>query len=451
MMNILALLQHLSPCLDKTTIRQLSRIVSAMLAMTGRVTMLGISRWTGKGGSYRTVQRFFHTPIPWATLFWLFFRRHLLQTDDIYLFAGDECVVTKAGKQTHGLDRFFSSLFGKPVPSLAFFALSLISVSERRSYPMMIEQVVRSAEEKAQAKAKAEAKKVKRKRKVKGKAGRPKGSKTKDKTKVALTPELMRIEIMVKKLLVHISHALQICYLVMDGKFGNNNSLQMTLQCGLHLISKLRYDSALYFRYDGPYAGSGRPREYGDKVDYDDIPMQYLKAVKIEKEIWTSLYQAEMLHKDFAQALNVVILVKTNLNTGARARVILFSSDLKLTHEQIIDYYSLRFQIEFNFRDAKQHWGLEDFMNVKETAVTNAANLSLFMVNVAHVLLRDYRAENSNVNVLDLKAHFRGRKYVTETLNWLPKKPKPFLMDQIIDKVSRLGRVHNPLPSHFPS
>ena len=451
MMNILALLQHLSPCLDKTTIRQLSRIVPAMLAMTGRVTMLGISRWTGKGGSYRTVQRFFHTPIPWATLFWLFFRRHLLQADDLYLFAGDECVVTNAGKQTYGLDRFFSSLFGKPVPSLAFFALSLISVSERRSYPMMFEQVVRSAEEKAQAKAKAKAKKVKQKQKVKGKAWRPKGSKTKDKTKVTLTPELRRIQIMVNKLLAHISHALQICYLVMDGKFGNNNSLQMTLECGLHLISKLRYDSALYFRYDGPYAGSGRPREYGNKVDYDDIPVQYLKAVKIEKEIWTSLYQAEMLHRDFAQALNVVIIVKTNLNTGARARVILFSSDLKLTYEQIIDYYSLRFQIEFNFRDAKQYWGLEDFMNVKETAVTNAANLSLFMVNVAHVLLQDFRAENSNVNVQDLKAHFRGRKYVTETLNWLPKKPKPFLMDQIIDKVSRLGRIHNPLPSHFPS
>ena len=158
-----------------------------------------------------------------------------------------------------------------------------------------------------------------------------------------------------------------------------------------------------------------------------------------------------MLHKSFADPINVVIIVKTNLQTGARARVILFSSDLKLTHEQIIDYYSLRFQIEFNFRDAKQYWGLEDFMNVKETAVTNAANLSLFMVNVAHLLLRDFRAQNSNVNVLDLKAHFRGHKYVTETLKWLPKKPKPFLMARIIDNVSRLGRVHSPLPSHFPS
>ena len=38
--------------------------------------------------------------------------------------AGDESVVTKAGKTTHGLDRFFSSLFGKPVPGLAFLAFS---------------------------------------------------------------------------------------------------------------------------------------------------------------------------------------------------------------------------------------------------------------------------------------------------------------------------------------
>jgi len=41
--------------------------------MTGRVTMLGISRWAGKGGSYRTVQRVFSTVMPWAILFWVFF------------------------------------------------------------------------------------------------------------------------------------------------------------------------------------------------------------------------------------------------------------------------------------------------------------------------------------------------------------------------------------------
>jgi putative transposase len=60
----------------------------------------------------------------------------------------------------------------------------------------------------------------------------------------------------------------------------------------------------------------------------------------------------------------------------------------------LIDYYVLRFQIEFNFRDAKQFWGLEDFMNTSETGVTNAANLSFFMVNVSHRLLRDFRLTN---------------------------------------------------------
>jgi len=409
--------------------------------------MLGISRWTENGGSYRTVQRFFQTNLPWATLFWLFFRQHLWQSGSTYILAGDECVVTKAGKQTHGLDRFFSSLYGKPVPSLAFFALSLVDIGQRRSYPVMMEQVIRTDEEKAATKAKKEKKKTKKR----GKPGRPKGSNNRDKTKVTLTSELLRIQKMVHKLLALIIGYFDIEHLVMDGKFGNNNACQMVRQCGLHLVSKLRYDSALFYRFEGEYVGRGAPRKYGDRVSYDCISTQYLCETKTEKGIRTDIYQAELLHKDFSTPLNCVILVKTNMKTGATARVILFSSDLTLRYDQLIDFYSLRFQIEFNFRDAKQYWGLEDFMNIKETPVTNAANLSLFMVNVSHYLLRDFQQTDSTVNVLDLKAHYRGHKYVTETLKWLRQKPEPILMAHIFDKVSRLGRIHHPSPNPTPS
>ena len=144
---ILPFLLCLQPELTLTTIRQFSRIVPALLAITGRVTMLGISRWTARGASYRTVQRFFATVIPWANLLWLFFRTHLFDPDDRYLLAGDETIVTKSGKHTPGLDRFFASLYGKPVPGLAFFALSLISTKQRRSFPIALEQVVRIPEE----------------------------------------------------------------------------------------------------------------------------------------------------------------------------------------------------------------------------------------------------------------------------------------------------------------
>ena len=79
MLDIVALLQCFQPFLAAATLRQFSKIVFALLAMSGRVTMLGISRWAGQGGSYRTVQRFFYTVLPWATLFWVFFRQHLLR------------------------------------------------------------------------------------------------------------------------------------------------------------------------------------------------------------------------------------------------------------------------------------------------------------------------------------------------------------------------------------
>ena len=59
MPDIISVLLCLSQCLDKATLRQLGYIVPALLAMTGRVTMLGISRWTDKGGSYRTIQPIF--------------------------------------------------------------------------------------------------------------------------------------------------------------------------------------------------------------------------------------------------------------------------------------------------------------------------------------------------------------------------------------------------------
>lgn len=420
----------------------MSQIVTAMLAMTGRVTMLGISRWTDKGGSYRTVQRYFQTTIAWGQVLWQFFNVHLRQAEDEYVLAGDESIVTKSGKLTYGLDRFFSSLFGKPVSSVALFALSVVNCRERRAYPVMAEQVIRSEAEKAAAKQKAQQRKAKKQTKH-GKPGRPKGSKNRNKSQVTLTPELIRIQEMVKQFLHLVGNLMPLSYLVLDGHFGNNNALQMVLGCGLHLVCKLRTDSALYFQYEG----ENKRKKYGDRVDYANLPERYLKKTTTEDGIRTDIYQATMRHKEFACPLNVVILLKTKLDTGASARVILFSSDLQLAWDKLVDFYQLRFQIEFNFRDAKQFWGLEDFMNVNEVPVTNAMNLSLFMVNLSQALLRDLRQVDSTVNVLDLKAFYRGHKYVAETLKLLPQKPDPILLELIFDRISRLGSVHNSHPS----
>jgi len=187
-MDILALLQCLRAAVSRTTLHQCSRIVTALLVMTARVTMLGISRWAGPGGSDRTVQRFFSQALPWAMLFWVFLRQHVYRAAEHYRLVGDEVVATQAGKITHGRGRFFASLYGQPVPGRACFTLSLVSIQQRRSVPLRVAQVVRSAAEKAASKAKAEAKQhtsstAKRPR------GRPKGSKNQAKAATPLTPE----------------------------------------------------------------------------------------------------------------------------------------------------------------------------------------------------------------------------------------------------------------------
>jgi len=435
MPDIIMILQCLSQSVDSTTLRQLGHIVPAMLAMTGRVTMLGISRWTDeKGGSYRTIQRFFNTNITWAKVNWFFIRHHLLDRTDTILLDGDESVVTKSGKKSYGLDRFFSSLYGKPVPGLSFFSLSLISVNKRRSYPIMTEQVVKEKDEKPA--------KQKTSKKSKGKVGRPKGSKNKNRREVELTPYLLQIQTMLKSLLHLLGVDLVPVYCVMDGAFGNNNALQMVRQCSLHLISKLRYDAALYFPYEGKQKKRGANKKYGTQLDYNNIPKKYLKETTILDGIRTEIYQMSMWQKLIPDMLNVVIIVKTNLTTQKVARVVLFSSDLALAFDKLIDYYRLRFQIEFNFRDAKQFWGLEDFMNVNQLPIYNAANLAMFMVNVSHALIQNIRPAQPTFSVNDLKAHFRGHKYVSETLKLLPQIPEPIFIQRIFTRIAQLGSIN---------
>ena len=90
-------------------------------------------------------------------------------------------------------------------------------------------------------------------------------------------------------------------------------------------------------------------------------------------------------------------------------------------------------------------------MNISPTAVTNAANLALFMVNVSQRLLGDLRATDPECSLLDLKALYRGTKYVAEAIEMLPEKPEPIVLARIFKQLTALGRIHvaNPRPTRL--
>lgn len=436
MKKIITIINCVKPIMKTKHFKQLKIIIYALLTIRGRITMLGLSRWSEKGGSYSTIKRFFNAKIDWLSINWIIIKSHLIKKDSIYILAGDEVIVKKSGKKTYGLSRFYSSIDNKVVKSIGFLHLTLIDVNKRKAYPLSTQQILKDNKDgckKDQTK--------KKKNITRNKVGRPKGSGNKDKKNIDLSKYLLFIKKSINTVLKRINGDINIKYFVFDGEFGYNGALQMVDQTGLKLISKLQKNSALYYPYKGEQKRRGVPKIYGDKIDYNNLDDKYLKDTKTENNIKTNIYQMEILHKKFPDKLNVVIIQKINLKNKRIGHVILFTSDLDLEYNKIIDYYSLRFQIEFVFRDAKQYWGLEDYMNVKEEAVNNSANLSTFMVNISHILKKDF--DNEETSVLDIKASYHGIKYVNEVFKLLPEYPDDILIKKIFQEIGSIGAIHN--------
>ena len=439
-MKILPFLTCFETLSGLTFCRQLAVIAEAMLTIPGRMTKLSLSRWTTAGGSYRTINRFFATRAAWSELLVKFFETHLFKPSGEYILAGDETVVSKAGGATFGLDRYFSSIRSQVIKGLSFFVFAVVNVKERKAYPIAVKQMVRSEAEKAALKQKKEVR-AKRSKPQKPR-GRPKGSPNKVRAKPEFSAELLRISSLIAGLLRLIRLFVRVKYLTLDGYFGHHQAMLMTLENGLHLISKLRSNAALFEKYAGQYSGRGRRKKYGAKLDYRNLPISYLKKRESERETLTHYYQGTFLSKSFAAPLNIVIIEKINLRTHKSGHAVLFSSDLELGWEKLLEYYALRFQIEFNFRDAKQHFGLEDFMTRTEVGVETAANLSFLMVLLSAKVLRESAGQWVSIN--DLKTHFRGARYALETIKMIEPEAESILIEKVKQMIGRIGSIHQP-------
>ena len=185
---------------------------------------------------------------------------------------------------------------------------------------------------------------------------------------------------------------------------------------------------------------------FGKKVDIRTLSDQYCVHTAHNGGIQTQLFQFQARVKASTQLLNIVVRRVIHHTKNTRMDIILMSSDLALGATQLVEYYGLRFQIEFNFRDAKQHFGLEDFMNITPTAVNNAANLAMCMVNVSTKLIAD--SDGAIDGVRDLKTTMRGRKYIDMVLKILPPTLQNVLKIPLEGAFLAQGRINAPPNQH---
>ncbi len=170
-------------------------------------------------------------------------------------------------------------------------------------------------------------------------------------------------------------------YMVADAYFSKKPFVDAIILAGLHLISRLRDDSVLRYKYTGEQTGKkGAPKKFAGKVDVKNIDFNYFTLDLCTEEI--KIYSAVVNSKAFKRDIKLAITIF--LKDGKEiARKLYFSTDLKQDGVKIVRYYRSRFQIEFLYRDARQFTGLTTCQARSENKLDFHFNAALTVVNLA--------------------------------------------------------------------
>jgi putative transposase len=430
-------------------------LLQSFLCVRYETTTRGLSRYCEY--SLRQIFRFLLVQHRWLEIRILLFKTFIYDKKAHYIIAVDEVVEGKSGYSSFGMDRFYSSCQQKTIKGVCFFALSLINIDTKSSYLLNILQVIYSPEDKQRIAEKKEKITQGKQRTKEGKnlpKGRPKKGIINEKSLVKPEIENLTASFCVFKvlfinslmLLKNTILGIKITHLVADSAYGSLDYLKIALENSCFLISKMKSVASLYEPVEAEKGKRGRPKIYGKKIDLQNINQKYLKKTEQKEGSTHKYYQFDALSKALVGIkLSIVVLIVIN-EKGKFSTNVWFSNDLSINYETLLKYYSLRFQIEYHFREAKQHFGLSDFKNYKEQNLTNFINLSFTMCIVSKIILDKHRVETKNpkASILDLKiiynAQFNAKKIIkylgiNDYNNFYSKMIAKYIPTEIINRL----------------
>ena len=225
-------------------------------------------------------------------------------------------------------------------------------------------------------------------------------------------------------------------YLIADAWFSKKPFADQIMSLEMHLISRLRDDANLWYLYTGPQTGGkGRPRKYNGKINNDDIDTEYFKLISQDEE--SIVYAAEVYSKSLKRNIMLVHVTYPKAD-GKDAYKLYFSTDVSMDASDVLLYYQSRYQIEFLYRDGKQHTGLNDSQARSENKLHFQFNASLTSLNIAKAIhwlslpkeergafsMSDIKTMNRNalllsrfIDVFGIRPHYiKNQNYVKELI-----------------------------------
>ncbi len=170
-------------------------------------------------------------------------------------------------------------------------------------------------------------------------------------------------------------------YLAVDKYFMKKEFINPMIEAGIHIITKMRKDANLKYLYKGKQkGGKGRKRKHAEKVDLRNV----------DRRKWETVYEnkgeycltAELFCVTLKRNVQIVYLFHKKTTTYE----VFLSTDISLPAKKIEKYYRMRYQIEFLFRDGKQHSGLEECQARDAQKINFHINMSLTNIGIAKVI-----------------------------------------------------------------
>ena len=336
------------PSLAKPQCKFIAALLATILALRGRVNYRNLARY----GDYseRTYSRQFRRSFPWLEFHAKTLQAALPPTHEL-IAAQDASFIPKSGKKTYGLDKFYNGCASRPERGLEISALAVVDVTQKGAYIASVEQTRPTPElKKEQA----------------------------DATRLDQAIQQM------KKARPHLPTV--VSKLAADGWYAKKKYVDAVVAEGLQVVTKLRCDANMRFPYTGERTGKqGRPKTYDGKVDWQDLrrfDKVDLSTLDLEAEPGVEFYTSELYHASLKRWLRTVVLVWHTAD-GKRHHVILATTDLNCTAAEVVRSYQARFQLEFLFRDGKQHAGLTQCQARNKEAIDFHFNASLATVSAA--------------------------------------------------------------------
>lgn len=356
-------------------------IVILFLSIKGRINFLQLERFSGKCES--GFRYFFERSFDFLSFNNALLKVHLKGK---VALAFDPSYISKAGKKTPGVGYFWSGVAGRSKWGLEFCGLAVLDLTRKTAFHLF-------------------------------------GFQTID-----LEDEETLIAFYVRKLLEQKKSLLEISkYLVADAYFSKNSFVKPFTEAGFQVISRLRDDADLQYIFTGEQKnGKGRPKKYDGKIDFKNLDPKYAKLVSVlENE---KIYSLNVYSKSLKRIINIVI-VYTKTKSDKWSHKIYFSTDLEQKWDEILEMYRLRFQIEFLYRDAKQHTGLNDCEARSIRKLDFHWNMSLTAINLAKIIhWIPKKDENQNEEVVfsmnDVKTQYYNELLLSRFISMFGINPE---------------------------